>query len=326
MRRREFIKLLSSTAASWPLTARAQQTPRKWRIGFLGAASAAKYAQRVDDLRAGLGDFGYAENKNLVVDFRWAEDDNQRLPELASELVSLHPDVLVTHGTPGTAAAKKTTSTIPIVMAVSGDAVATGLIKSLARPGGNVTGTTFFGPELAAKRLELLREADPSARLAAVLVNPANPVDTPVLKAMEETAVSLNITLQQFLVRQANEFDGVFTKIGEAQCDSVAVFEDAIMIANTATIAQLSAKQRLPLTGFVELAKDGGLIGYGADLPALFRRAGYFVDRILHGVRPADIPVEQPTKFETVINLKTAKALGLSVPIGLLNAADEVIE
>jgi putative ABC transport system substrate-binding protein len=136
----------------------------------------------------------------------------------------------------------------------------------------------------------------------------------------------LNITLQQFLVRQANEFDGVFTKIGEAQCDSVAVFEDAIMIANTATIAQLSAKQRLPLTGFVELAKDGGLIGYGADLPALFRRAGYFVDRILHGVRPADIPVEQPTKFETVINLKTAKALGLSVPIGLLNAADEVIE
>jgi putative tryptophan/tyrosine transport system substrate-binding protein len=326
MRRREFIAMLGTGAAAWPLAARAQQAGRTWRIGFLGAASAAKYGKLADALRDGLRDFGYIEGKNLTIEFRWAEGDNARLPELAAELVKRHIDCLVTHGTPGTAAAKKATATMPIVMAVSGDAVATGLINSLAQPGGNVTGTTFFGPELAAKRLELLHDAVPRARQLAVLVNPENPVNGPVLKAMDGTAATLKLNLQQFVVRKANELDDTFAKIAAQHLDGVAVFEDAITVANASAIAQLAAKQRLPMTGFAELAKAGGLIGYGANIPALFRRAGYFVDKILRGAKPADIPVEQPTEFETVINLKTAKALDVAMTPSLIATADDVIE
>jgi len=326
MRRREFIAMLGIGAAAWPLAARAQQAGRIWRIGFLGAASAGKYAKLVEAFRNGLRDFGYIEGKNLAIEFRWAEGDNARLPELAAELVKRNIDCLVTHGTPGTDAAKKATATLPIVMAVSGDAVATGLIRSLAQPGGNVTGTTFFGPELAAKRLELLHDAVPRAHQVAVLVNPDNPVNGPVLKAMDSTAATLNLNLQQFVVRRPNELDNAFDKIAAQHLDAVAVFEDAITVANTNAIAQLAAKERLPMTGFAELAKAGGLIGYGANIPALFRRAGYFVDKILHGAKPADIPVEQPTEFETVVNLKTAKALGVAMAPSLLATADDVIE
>jgi putative ABC transport system substrate-binding protein len=241
-------------------------------------------------------------------------------------LVKLNIDCLVTHGTPGTAAAKQTSATVPIVMAVSGDAVATGLIGSLAQPGGNVTGTTFFGPELAAKRLELFHDAVPRARHLAVLVNPGNPVSGPVLKAMAATAAPLQIDLQQFVVRRPDELENAFAQIAAQRRDGVAVFEDAITVGNTGKIAQLAAKERLPMTGFAELAKAGGLIGYGANLPALFRRAGYFIDKILHGAKPADIPVEQPTQFETVLNLKTAKALGVPMAPSLVATADDVIE
>lgn len=326
MRRREFIVIIATGAVAWPIATRAQQAGRKWHIGFLGAASASKYARLVGALRDGLRDFGYVEGKNIVIEFRWAEGNNQRLPELAAELVKLDIDCLVTHGTPGTAAAKKATTTVPIVMAVSGDAVATGLVNSLAQPGGNVTGTTFFGPELAAKRLELLHDADPRVSQLAVLVNPDNPVNGPVLKAMERTAATLKIDLVQFVVRRSNELDDAFAKMAAQHIDGVAIFEDAITVANTTTIAQLAAKQRLPMTGFAELAKAGGLIGYGANIPALFRRAGYFVDKILRGAKPSDIPVEQPTEFETVVNLKTAKALGVSMASSLLATADDVIE
>jgi putative tryptophan/tyrosine transport system substrate-binding protein len=327
IRRREFIRLAAAAAATCrPLSARAQPSGQIWHVGFLGAASAAKYTNLVDALRAGLRDFGYIEGKNIVINFRWAEGNNQRLPELATELVNLQPDVLVTHGTPGTSAAKHATTTIPIVMAVSGDAIATGLIKSLAQSGCNVTGTTFFGPELAAKRLELIREAIPNISQVAVLVNPDNPVNGPVLKAMDSTAASLSIKLQQFLLRRSTELDDTFAKIAARKCDGIAVFEDAITIANAATIAQLAVKQRLPLTGFAELATVGGLIGYGANIPNLFRRAGYFADRILHGAKPNEIPVEQPTEFDLVINSKTAKALGLTLPAMLLATADKVIE
>jgi ABC-type uncharacterized transport system substrate-binding protein len=326
MLRREFIAMLGTGAAAWPLVARAQQAERTWRIGFLGAASAGKYAKLVDAFRNGLRDFGYSEGKNLTIEFRWAEGNNGRLPELAADLIKRHVDCLVTHGTPGTAAAKKATATVPIVMAVSGDAVATGLINSLAQPGGNVTGTTFFGPELAAKRLELLHDAVPRARQLAVLVNPDNPVNGPVLKAMDATAAKLELNLQQFVVRRPNDLDDAFAKIAAQHLDGVAIFEDAITVANTTTIAQLAAKQRLPMTGFAELAKAGGLIGYGANIPALFRRAGYFVDKIFRGAKPADIPVEQPTEFETVINLKAAKALGVAMAPSLIATADDVIE
>lgn len=326
MRRREFILITGTGALAWPMAARAQQTGKQWRIGFLGAASASKYAKLVEALRDGLRDFGYVEGNNLAIEFRWAEGTNARLPALAAELVAFNVDCLVTHGTPGTTAAKKASATVPIVMAVSGDAVATGLINSLAQPGGNVTGTTFFGPELAAKRLELLHEAVPRARQLAVLVNPDNPVDGPVLKAMQGTAAKLEIKLVQFVVRRPNELDDVFARIAAQHLDGVAVFEDAITVGNAAAIARLAAKERLPMTGFAELAKAGGLIGYGANIPALFRRAGYFVDKIFRGVKPADIPVEQPTEFETVVNLKTAEALGLAMAPSLLATADDVIE
>jgi putative ABC transport system substrate-binding protein len=326
MRRREFIVMLGTGAAAWPLVAGAQQAGRTWRIGFLGAASAGKYGKLVDAFRDGLRDFGYIEGQNLTIEFRWADGYNARLPELAAQLAERHVDCLVTHGTPGTAAAKKVTTTIPIVMAVSGDAVATGLINNLAQPGGNVTGTTFFGPELAAKRLELLHDAVPRARQLAVLVNPENPVNGPVLKAMDSTAATLKLNLQQFVVRRPNELADAFDEVAAQHLDGVAVFEDAITVANASAIAQLAARQRLPMTGFAELAKAGGLIGYGANIPALFRRAGYFVDKILHGAKPADIPVEQPTEFETVVNLKTAKALGVAMAPSLLATADDVIE
>ncbi len=326
MRRRTFLALVGSAAVARPFASRAQQPKGTWRLAFLGAPTASKYAKLIDALRAGLGDFGYVEGQNIAMDFRWAEGHNERLPELAAELVTLHPDVLITHGTPGTSAAKKATATVPIVMAVSGDAVATGLISSLARPGGNVTGTTFFGPELAAKRLELMSEALPQSRQLAVLVNPANPVSVPVLRAMDKTAASLNIELKQVTIRSSVELNSAFAQIAAQKLDGVAIFEDGITVANAATIAQLGLKERLPLTGFVDIAKAGGLIGYGANIPALFRRAGYFVDKILHGVKPADIPVEQPTKFDLVINARTAKSLGDPIPPTLMAAADEVVE
>ena len=326
MHRRTFLALLGSAAVARPLPVRAQPRDGKWRIAFLGAPAASKYAKLIDALRAGLRDFGYVEGENIAMEFRWADGNNQRLPELAAQLANLRPDVLVTHGTPGTSAAKQATTTIPIVMAVSGDAVDTGLINSLARPGGNVTGTTFFGPELAAKRLELFCEAVPKARQLAVLVNPANAVNAPVLQAMQKTATSLKIELEQIAIRKSAELENAFAQIAAQKFDGVAVFEDGITVANAATIAQLGVNERLPLTGFVEIAKAGGLIGYGANIPALFRRAGYFVDRILRGQKPADIPVEQPTKFDLVINTRTAKALGYPIPPTLLAAADELVE
>jgi len=325
MRRRDFI---AGVAASAPfsMAVRAQQSDQMRHIGFLGAASPAKYATLVDSFRSGLRDFGYIEGKNIVIEFRWAEGSNQRLPDLARELVGLHPDLLVTHGTPGTSAAKQATAALPIVMAVSGDAIATGLIKSLAQSGCNVTGTTFFGPELAAKRLELIREAVPGLRQIAVFVNPDNPVNGPVLKAMGNAAAALGVKLPQFVLRRPDELDGAFAEIAAQRCDGIAVFEDAITVANAPAIAQLAAKHQLPLTGFPALAVAGGLIGYGANIPKLFGRAAYFVDKILHGAKPADIPVERPTEFDLVINRKTAKALGLTIPASLLATADEVIE
>jgi len=325
MRRREFIAAIAATAACRTTAARAEQAGQMRRIGFLGAVTAAKYATLVDSFRSGLRDFGYIEGKNIVIEFRWAEGNNQRLPDLARELADLHPDLLVTHGTPGTAAAKQATTTVPIVMAVSGDAIATGLIKSLAHSGCNVTGTTFFGPELAAKRLELIREAVPNVHQVAVFVNPDNPVNGPVLKAMDDTAAALGIKLRQFVLRRSAELDGAFAAIAAGRCDAVAVFEDGITVANAAAIAQLAAKQRLPLTGFPALAAAGGLIGYGANIPKLFRRAAYFVDKILRGAKPADIPVEEPTEFDLVINREAAKALGLTIPGTLLATANRVI-
>ena len=324
--RRELIVALGGAAVSWPLAARAPRAAKTARIGFLGADTQSGIESRVERFRAGLRDLGYVEGDNIFIDFRWAEGNYARLGEFAAELVRLKVDLLATYGTPGTLAAKQTTTTVPIVMIVSGDAVATGIVASLARPGGNVTGLTFFSPELNAKGLELLKEGFPSASRVAILLNPGNPLNAPVLRAMMLTAKALKLELQPFEARTPDEFRDVFLKIIETRPDAIAVTDDTLFVANARRITEILANNRLPSIGFVDFAQVGGLIGYGVNFPDLWYRAAYFVDRILKGAKPADLPVQQPTKFELIINQKTAKALGITIPPQLLARADEVIE
>jgi putative ABC transport system substrate-binding protein len=324
--RRDFIGSLCLGVFAAPLVAQAQPAGKVYRIGFLGNASASSQVNRVDALRAGLRELGYVEGNNIVIEYRWAEGKYDRLPDLAAELVRLKVDVLVTSGTPGTLAAKQATTTIPIVMAGSGDAVAAGLVASLARPGGNITGLTDLVPEVMAKGLELLKEAMPRTERVAVLVNPDNPSRALVFKAMETAARSLKVELQTFAARGPNELEGAFSTMAKSRADAVVVTTDALFNANVRAIADLASRKRLPSAGITAFAEAGGTIGYGLNFPAMSRRAAYFVDRILKGAKPADLPVEQPTKFDLVINLKTAKALGLTIPQSLLLRADQVIE
>jgi len=326
MDRRAFIGRVAGGVLAAPLAAFAQQAGKIARIGFLGATSASGYAKQLDGFRLGLRDFGYMEGKNIVLEYRWAEGNYAQLAELAAELVHSKVDVIVTHGTPGTRAAKGATTTIPIVMAISGDAVATGLVVSLPRPGGNITGSTFFGPELSAKQIELLKEILPRITRVAVLVNPDNPVIGPMSKAMEITTKSLNLGLQQFAVRGPNEFENAFSAMVQKSVEAVAIQEDGMLNANVRRAGDLAMRKRLPLIGNTEVPRAGGVLGYGVNFPEVFRSAAYFVDNILKGAKPADLPVQQPTKFELVINLKTAKALGITIPQSLLSRADEVIQ
>jgi len=324
--RREFITLLGGAATAWPLAARAQQPTRVARIGILGLASAAAVAPYVNAVRAGLRDLGYIEGKNLIIEYRFGDDKYDRLPDLAAQLVHRNVDVLVTFAAPGTQAAKSATVTIPIVMAVTADAVGTGLIASLAHPGGNVTGTTVLNPELMAKRLELLKELVPTMRQAAVLLNPDNAANGPVRQAMEMTARAMNVGLHAFELRGSGEIESVFATMVDGKIDALVVHDDQVLIGNAKAIATLAAKQNLPSCGFLEFATAGGLSAYGVNFVELCRRAAYFVDRILKGTTPSELPVEQPTKFPLVINLKTARELGIAIPPMLLARADEVIE
>jgi putative ABC transport system substrate-binding protein len=324
--RRKLLVALGASALFAPIVSLAQQKGKVWRIGFLGIGTAADYASRMEALRAGLRELGYVEGKNVAIEYRWAEGKSERLPDLAAELARLDLDVLVTSGTPGVRAAKQATKTIPIVMAASGDAVATGLVASLARPGGNITGSTFFSPELSSKRVELLKEAVPHITKLTYLMNLGNPVAGANLKAMEITSKILRIGLQQSEVRGPNEFVSAFAAMTKQHVDALAISQDSMINANVGVIANLAARQRLPSIGPVEFAAAGGLIGYGNDIFATYRRASYFVDKIFKGARPADIPIEQPTKFELVVNMKTAKALGITIPQSILVRADRVIE
>jgi ABC-type uncharacterized transport system substrate-binding protein len=326
--RRQWLIGLGASAIAAPWPSLGQQRPvNVHRIGFLGATSIAGYKSRVDAVRAGLRDLGYVEGKNLVIEFRWADGVYDRLPNLAAELVRLKVDVIVTGGTPGTRAAKQATTTIPIVMAVSGDAVATGLIAGLARPGGNITGTTYFDPELHAKRLELLKEAVPRATRVGVLINPDNPQTMgTTLQYIRVAAASLRLKLSIFEARSANEFERIFSAMVESRVDAMAMADDGVFLANLRAIADIAANKRLPSTGAKELAEAGGLIGYGVDFVQTYYRAAYFVDRILKGAKPGDLPVEQPPRFELVINIKTATVLGLAVPQSLLQRADQLVQ
>ena len=325
-KRRKLVMALGAGALTAPFGSFAQQpTPRMHRIGFLGSATAAGTATRVDGLRAGLRDLGYVEGRNLIIDYRWAEDNYDRLRELVTDLVALKVDLIVTHGTPGTRVAKQTT-TLPIVMAVSGDAVGTGLIASLARPGGNITGTSYLYPELSGKQLELLKEGLPRIRRVAVLFNSDNASNETALQSMQVTARSLKLELQSFDVRSPGEFSNAFSEMKKRGVEAVAIIDDPMIIANAKAAGSLVAKHRLPAIGFGALAENGGLMSYGVNFPALFRRAAVFVDKILKGARPADLPVEQPTTFELIINMKAAKLLGIKIPQSLLISSTRVIE
>jgi len=326
MQRREFITLLGGAAVAWPVAAHAQQPEQMQRIGYLGSDSASRTAVRVDALRTGLHDLGYVEGKNIIIEFRWAEGNYDRLSELATELIDLKIKVLVTQGTPVTAAAKRMTRTVPIVMVPVADAVASGIVDSLARPGGNITGITFFLPELSAKRLELLKEVMPGISRVAVLVNPDNIATTPTFHAMEVAAKSLKLGLDQFEARGPSEFEDVFSMMANKGADAVVIMDDGVLISHARLIADLVKKQRMLSAGFKEFADAGGLIAYGPSRLEMYHRAAYFVDKILKGSKPADLPVERPTKFELTINLKTAKTLGITVPPTLLATADELIE
>jgi putative ABC transport system substrate-binding protein len=322
MRRRDFIPLIMA-ATAWPFAVCAQQT-KVTRIGFLSPASPSNRAVLVEAFRAGLRELGYVEGKNIVIEFRWAEGNYDRLPALATELVHLQVDVLMTHSNPGVLAAKQATTTIPIIMIISGDAVGSGLVRSLNRPGGNVTGQTFFNPELNAKRLEFLKEMLPQIHSVATLFNPNNPIAQRVLQAMALMAVSLKLEIKHLELRQSDELASAFSQMVK-HVDAVVVIDDPIF-GDGKSIVDLAMAQKIPAIGYPELAEAGGLMAYGVDYVEIYRHAAVFVDKIAKGAKPDDLPVEQPTSFKLVINLKTAKALGLAISPSLLARADEVIE
>ena len=327
--RRSFVQASAVILLTVSLEKGARPAGRPHRIGFLGVTSGSTPGalRRIDAFRAGLRALGYVEGTDVVVEFRWADGDADRLAGLARELILLPVDVLVTQGSSGTRAAKDATSTIPIVMMAVGDAIGAGLVASLARPGGNVTGSTFLGPQIYAKQLELLKQADPRSTRIAVLMNPDNPSNRTVLHELEVAARSMKLTLTPIPARGQRDLEGAFHAMTAQHFDGVVVSADALLTANSTTIAELALTHRLPTaSAWWEFAESGGLLVYGANIYDLYSRSLRFVDKIFKGAKPADLPVEQPTKFDFVINLKTAKALGLTIPPSLLVRADEVIQ
>src|SRR5262245_46037195 len=293
-----------------------------------GAGSATLSQPPVEAFREGLRELGLVEGQNIVIDYRFAEGRFDRLPDLAAELVRLRVDIIVAGPTPPAVAAKNATGTIPIVVAGVGDSVELGLIASLARPGGNVTGLAYsVGVEIFGKQLELLKEIVPTVRRVAILSNPANPSHALAIKNVKAATQSLGVQLQLLEARGPNEFDGAFAAIAKERADALLVVADGMFIFQRARLADLAAKNRVSsMHGVRENVEAGGLMSYGPSTISAWRRAAFFVDRILKGTKPADLPVEQPTKFELVINLNTAKVHGLTVPPSLLARADEVIE
>ncbi len=325
MNRRKFMCTAGVVVLAAPVAALAQQTGTVHRIGFLGSESPSNQATRVEALRTGLRDLGYVEGKNIVIDFRWAEGNYDRLPVLAAELVGLKVAVVVASGTKANVAMARATTTIPIVVVRASQLTEQqGDITSLARPGGNVTGVTAFGSELTTKRLELLKEAIPSIAKVAYLVNSADP--PPYLGAVESAAKALKLELREYKVRSPAEFDSTMAGIVQRRADAIIVQGSGMFTVNAKAVADLTIKHRLPSAGIPEFAEAGGMIGVGADMIGAYRRAATYADKILKGAKPGDLPIDQATKFDLVINLKTAKALGLTVPKDLLLRADEVIQ
>ena len=326
MDRRTFIASMIGAALSAPLAAQAQQVGKVPRIGFLHYGSPGP-SPEVEAFRQGLRELSYIEGQNIAIEYRFASGGVERLPELAAELVRLKVDVIVTPGTPQSLAAKQATSRIPIVFAVVADAVGAGLIANFARPGGNLTGLTSSSAELGGKRLELLKQVVPRASRVAVLYNPADRSNVLVLRQLQESVPTLGLTLQPLEVREPREFEGAFVAMTRERAHALFGAAGALTLEHRNTIVDLAAKRRIPaMWGHRQFVDAGGLMSYAVNFHDQIRRAATYVDKILKGAKPGDLPVEQPTKFELVVNLKTAKALGLTIPRSVLLRADEVIQ
>jgi putative ABC transport system substrate-binding protein len=322
MDRRAFLGVIAGGLLAAPLAVEAQPAGKVYRVGIL-----AQNSPLWEDFRQELRDLGYVEGRTIVFEYRWGEGSDERFPRLAADLARLGADVIVTWGTPATLAAENATNTIPIVMAASGDPVGSRLIASLARPGGNITGLSSHEPGLEAKRLALLKELVPKLSDVAVLWNPANPLHDGLSREVKDTASQLGVRLELVGVQGSTEFDAAFATMKKKRPDALIVEPDNLFCSHSKRIVDFATKSRLPAVFTHRVFADvGGLVVYGANYSALFRRAAIYVDKILKGAKPGDLPVEQPTKFELVINLKTAKALGLTIPPALLQRADQVIE
>jgi putative ABC transport system substrate-binding protein len=323
MRRREFITLLGGAAAAWPLAARAQQSGKLPTIGFLGASSRSGIDRFVAALVQRLHELGWIDGRTVAIEYRWADAQNDRMTEIATEFVRMKVDIIVTHGTAAVIAAKQATSIIPIVFA---DPVGTGLVASLARPGGNVTGLSIQQTDTAGKRLELLRQVISNLQRLAIIANLGSPGSVSEMLEVQTAAKTLGLETSAIGIRRAEDIAPAF-KTAKGGADAVFIVIDPLLTAHRVGISILAVGARLPtISGQREFVDAGSLISYGPNFPDLFRRAGDFVNKILRGAKPADLPIEQPTKFDLVVNLTTAKALGLTIPQSLLAVADEVIE
>jgi ABC-type uncharacterized transport system substrate-binding protein len=322
MRRRDFIKGIAGSAAAWPLAAHAQQPQKK--VGFLATGGVPLYINAFYDA---LHTLGWIEGKNVTYETRYAENRVDRLPELVAELIRLKVDVIVAGGTPAPLAAKRATATVPIIMTAAADPLGAGLVASLSRPGGNVTGVSLMSADLVGKRLELLKEILPEVSSVAVLWNADHPFSTFVFKETERAARTMRIEVQSLKVQSPADMDSALMTVMRKNASALIAVEDPLTTDYRRQIAEFAAKNKLPsIYGLRMFVDAGGLLSYGADLADLYRRAAGYVDKIFRGAKPSDLPVEQPTKFELVVNLKTAKALGITIPQSLLVTAYEVIE
>jgi putative ABC transport system substrate-binding protein len=326
MKRREFISLLGGAAAAWPVAARAQQPGKLPTIGFLGANNATFERASTDAFVQRLRELGWIENRTVAIEYRWAEGRDERFAEIAAEFIRLKVDVILTYATPSSIAAKKATAAIPIVFAAAGDPVGTGLVASLARPGGNITGLSIQQTDLASKRLEILREVLPGLRTVAILFDVGSPNTVLEMGEARAAARTLDLAVVTSEVQRAEDIAPAFDAL-KGRADALYVCSSPILTTNRIRVNSLALGVRLPtMCGLREYTVAGGLMSYGPNIPSLFRRAAEYVDKILRGAKPSDLPVEQPTKFDFIINLTTAKILGLEIPPTLLARADEVIE